>query len=73
MDVKMPGMDGIQLLKELLHLTPGTPIIMITGDHLSSDDQENPGKGAFAYILKPYPILDLVALVDMAVADKKIA
>jgi len=71
LDVKMPGMDGIQVLKETQHLAPDTPTILITGDHLLGEGQENPAKGAFAYLHKPYPILDLVALIDQAVAAKR--
>ena len=71
LDVRMPGMNGIQILNKILHLAPGTPTILMTGDHLLSDNQAKPGNGAFAYLLKPYPILDLVALIDKAVADKR--
>jgi DNA-binding NtrC family response regulator len=71
LDVRMPGMDGIQVLNEILHLAPGTPTILMTGDHLLSDNQAKPTNGAFAYLLKPYPVLELVALIDRAVADKQ--
>jgi DNA-binding NtrC family response regulator len=71
LDVRMPGMDGMQVLHRILHLAPQTPTILMTGDHLLSDSQAKSGYGAFAYLLKPYPILDLVALIDKAVAGKR--
>ena len=70
LDVKMPGMGGIEVLQKTQRLAPGTPTILITGDHLLNDGQENPAREAFAYLYKPYPILDLVALIDQAVASK---
>jgi DNA-binding NtrC family response regulator len=70
LDVRMPGMDGIQVLNKILYLAPKTPTILITGDHLLNENQEHPRNGAFAYLLKPYPVLDLVAIVDKAVAEK---
>jgi len=73
LDVRMPGMDGFQVLNKILHLAPETPTILITGDHLLSENQEHPGNGAFAYLLKPYPVLELVALIDKAVADKRMS
>jgi DNA-binding NtrC family response regulator len=73
LDVRMPGIDGIQVLNETLRLTPGTPIILMTGDYFLSDSQEKLGNGVFAYLLKPYPILDLVALIGKAVAVKQAA
>jgi DNA-binding NtrC family response regulator len=71
LDVRMPGMDGMQVLKRILRLAPQTPTVLMTGDHLVNENQEHPGNGAFAYLLKPYPVLDLVALIDKAVADKR--
>jgi len=67
----MPGMDGMEVLKRVQQLAPGTPTILYTGDHLWSDDQKSLTKSAFAYLYKPYPILDFVALIDQAVAAKR--
>jgi CheY-like chemotaxis protein len=71
LDVRMPGIDGIHVLNRILHLAPETPTVLMTGDHLLGDVQAKSGNGAFACLLKPYPILDLVALIDKAVAEKR--
>lgn len=70
LDVRMPGMDGIQVLNRISSLAPQTPTILITGDHLLNENPKHSGNGVFAYLLKPCPILDLVAVVEKAVAEK---
>ena len=66
LDVKMPGMDGIQVLTKIHGLALDTRVILLTG-HLSVTDEENGLKrGAFAYLFKPFPILKLVSLIDSA-------
>ncbi len=71
LDVKMPGMDGIQVLTEIRRLALDTRVILLTG-HLSLTDEENGLKGgAFAYLFKPFPILKLVSLIDSAASGDK--
>ena len=63
LDVKMPGKDGIQLLGEFKQLAPGMPVILMSG-HLSVSEQDQGRQmGAFAYLLKPHPIPELVSLI----------
>jgi DNA-binding NtrC family response regulator len=66
LDVKMPGMDGIQVLGEIRRMALQTRVILLTG-HLSLTDEEKSIKeGAFAYLFKPFPILKLVGLIEAA-------
>ena len=53
-DISMPGLSGMELLKRVLTLYPGTPVIMISG--LSDQDQAHSliEQGAFDYLLKPF-------------------
>ena len=68
LDVKMPGMNGLHVLSEIRHLSLPTRVILLTG-HFSLTDEENTLKnGAFAYLLKPYPILKLVEMIEAAAA-----
>lgn len=68
LDVKMPGMQGPEVLDAIKHAHPATQVILMTG-HLSGGADGNvPSPGAFAYLLKPYPIPDLIAVIDAAVA-----
>src|SRR5262245_27530121 len=53
-DISMPGLSGMELLKRVRQLYPGTPVIMISG--LSDQDQAQSliEQGAFDYLLKPF-------------------
>lgn len=66
LDVKMPGMNGLHVLSEIKRLSLPTRVILLTG-HSSLTEEENTLKsGAFAYLLKPYPILKLVEMIEVA-------
>ena len=66
LDIKMPGMDGIETLKRIKVAHPTTEVIMLTG-HASFDSAIDGMKlGAFDYLLKPVAIDDLTAKVEEA-------
>lgn len=69
LDIKMPGMDGIQVLKEIRRFCPDINVILLTGHYFSSEEETTLKEGAYAYLLKPYPILDLVNLIIAAATD----
>lgn len=52
-DIKMPGMDGLQLLARLRELRPGTPMLLITGHGEHDLAIQALRGGAYDYILKP--------------------
>lgn len=59
LDVKMPGMSGIEALAELKKLHPGTEVIILTG-HASVDAAIEIMKlGGYDYLLKPCPTDEL--------------
>jgi len=53
-DISMPGLSGMELLKRVLQLYPGTPVIVVSG--LSDQEQAESliEQGAFDYLLKPF-------------------
>jgi DNA-binding NtrC family response regulator len=70
LDVKMPGMDGVEVLREIKEKHYLAEVIMLTG-HASVDSAvEGLKLGAFDYVMKPCDIPDLLAKVREA-ADKK--
>ena len=66
-DVKMPGMSGVDLLGEFKKRDPDLEVIILTG-HASVDiAAEIMGKGGSDYLLKPCPTDDVAAKILTAV------
>ncbi len=53
LDVKMPGMDGLEVLSELGELDPATPVVMISGHGTIDTAVEATRKGAYDFLEKP--------------------
>jgi DNA-binding NtrC family response regulator len=72
LDVKMPGMDGVDVLKRIKQEKPLVEVIMLTG-HASVESAVDGLKlGAFDYVMKPIDIPDLLAKIKEAYAKKKV-
>ncbi len=67
-DMKMPGMDGIELLENIKALDPDLPVIMMTAHGTVDKAVEAMQKGAYSYILKPFDNERLTIYVKKAVA-----
>jgi len=66
-DIMMPGVNGVDTLKQLKALQPRLPVIMATAyatNALASASMKN---GAFGYIAKPYELKELFAILERAV------
>ncbi|MCP4692598.1 MAG: PAS domain S-box protein [Desulfobacterales bacterium] len=61
LDLKMPGIDGIEVLEDITRRAPDTPVIIVSGTHLIDDAVNALRIGAWDYILKP--IRDLPVLL----------
>ena len=66
-DMKMPGMDGIQLLESIKEKDPDLPVIMMTAYGTVEKAVEAMQKGAYNYILKPFENDKLVIYVNKAI------
>lgn len=60
LDVKMPGMDGIEVLRQAKRLRPGMPVLLLTGHASMEAAMTGVETGAVDYLLKPVPINDLI-------------
>ena len=67
-DMKMPSMDGIELLERIKEKNPDLPVIMMTAYGTVEKAVEAMQKGAYNYILKPFDNESLVIYVDKAVS-----
>src|ERR1700704_3178596 len=54
LDVKMPGMDGIEVLERLRSMNEAVPVVVISGHGSISTAVEATKKGAFDFIEKPF-------------------
>jgi len=67
-DMKMPAMDGIELLEHIKTEDPELPVIMMTAHGTVEKAVEAMQKGAYSYVLKPFDNERLVLYVNKAVA-----
>src|SRR5205809_6855317 len=54
LDVKMPGMDGIEVLERLRNMNDALPVVVVSGHGTISTAVEATKKGAFDFIEKPF-------------------
>jgi DNA-binding NtrC family response regulator len=71
LDVKMPGMDGIETLREIKKEFPLVEVIMLTGHATVESAIEGMKLGAFDYLMKPSDLDQLIAKIEEA-KDKKL-
>jgi len=71
LDVKMPGMDGNQALREIKRLKPEISVIMLTGQGSPDAALATLRDGAFDYLTKPCGIDLLARRINDAVAQRK--
>ncbi len=64
MDIKMPGMNGVEGFKEIKRLAPGAAVVMMTAHTLPELVAEAREEGALAVLAKPLAVERLVAFLE---------
>ncbi|TVM17891.1 response regulator [Oceanidesulfovibrio indonesiensis] len=64
LDLKMPGMGGLEVLREGLRKSPKLPVIMLTGHGSEQERDEALASGASTYLQKPIDIETLAKLLE---------
>lgn len=71
LDVKMPGMDGVETLKRIKRNYPLIEVIMLTGHGSVDSAVKGLRMGAFDYVMKPCDIPDLIDKIEDAYRKKQ--
>jgi two-component system C4-dicarboxylate transport response regulator DctD len=71
-DVRMPGLDGIEVLRRLCEQAPDLPVILLTGHGDVPLAVDAMRQGAHDFIEKPYDAELLVAVIDRAVERRRL-
>ena len=66
LDVRLPGIEGTEVLREIKSLKPLTEVIMLTGHGTVEMAIEGMKLGAFDFLIKPCETEDLTAKIDKA-------
>lgn len=66
MDVRMPGMDGLETLRHMKEKAPDLPVILLTGHACMGVAVQGLDLGAYDYMLKPVAISELIIKMEEA-------
>lgn len=72
LDLKMPGMDGLEALKRLKEINPDTEILMMTAYATVATAVQAMKEGAFDYLVKPFDPDQVEMLIKKIVAHKEL-
>jgi two-component system NtrC family response regulator len=72
LDLKMPGIDGLEVLKEVRQVSPDAVVIVITGYATVDSAVEAMKLGATDYIAKPFTADELTIRIEKALEKKKL-
>jgi DNA-binding NtrC family response regulator len=70
LDVKMPGMDGLEALRQIKSTSPDVEVIMLTGHANMEAAMQGMELGAFDYLMKPMDIDELLYKLQDAYKKK---
>ncbi|MGA9116667.1 MAG: response regulator [Bacteroidota bacterium] len=69
LDIKMPGMNGFDVLKHVKENYPATKVIMLTGFADLKNAIESKKLGAEDFVSKPYDLVDLLTTIERVMSE----
>ena len=71
-DIRLPGIDGLEVLQRVREVSPGTEVIIMTGHASVPSAVEAMRRGAFDYLSKPVDLEGLRLLVDKVLSHQRL-
>ncbi len=71
-DIRMPGIDGLAFLRQILEIDPAMPVVLITGHGEVALAVEAMRDGAYDFIEKPFPVRRLTTVVQRAIEKRRL-
>ena len=69
LDLMMPGLSGIDTLKQIKAIDNTLPVILLTGHGSTKDGMEGMHIGAFDFLMKPLDINELLEKIKLAIKE----
>lgn len=70
LDVRMPGMNGLEVLQEIKKRWPDVEVILLTGHASVESGLQGMELGAFDYVMKPCKLTELLPKIELAYERK---
>ena len=71
-DIKMPGTDGLDVLRYVLEKRPEVPVVMLTAYGSITQAVETLKAGALDYVIKPFDVEELKIIVSRGLAERRL-
>lgn len=72
LDLKMPGMDGLEVLRQIKEMAPQTVVVMMTAYASIASSVEAMREGAYDYIVKPLDVEELTLMLQKIVEHQQL-
>lgn len=69
LDVKMPQVGGLKVIKEIKERMPDLQVVLLTGHGSEQDAKEGKALGAYDYLIKPFNIESLIEVLRKAARE----